>query len=83
MKRPLRFSVLIFLVLAGCESGSQKSTTSDPCELRFEQITSTPWFATHLALDRHTGRMCRTWDWMQPNTYGISSENTPTCDSLK
>jgi uncharacterized protein YceK len=85
--------LLAVAAMAGCDTVSQQ-TKSDPCEMRFEQIVSTPWLATHMALDRHTGKMCRTWDWPRTNISPFTGkpytspgphmgDDTPTCDSLK
>ena len=52
-------------------------------EMPFEVQADGPWPESHLATDTKTGRLCRTWDWEQPNNFWhITRENTRTCASL-
>lgn len=65
-----------------CGSDTTTPQTRE-CPDQFELRTDTPWTESHLASDLRSGRLCRTWDWEQPNNiWGITRENTPTCASL-
>lgn len=65
-----------------CGAGDTTPQTKQ-CPDQFQLRTDTPWTESHLASDLRSGRLCRTWDWEQPNNmWGITRENTPMCASL-
>jgi len=66
---------------AVCSREASPQPTKD-CPDQFQLHAESPWTESHLASDTKTGQVCRTWDWEQPNMWGITRANTPTCESL-
>jgi hypothetical protein len=78
-------AVLAFLVIGSCGSKEPITATSPPaepkCADRFRPLQQGPWAQSHLAFNTLTGRMCRTWDWLQPNAWGVTPQNLPVCST--
>ncbi len=83
-------SLLTLGSLAGCDQFSQAPTKREnPCAAvsrsgdpqRFKTVEVYPvGMRQNLALDSHTGQMCRTWNW-QTNGGRSPSNHFPTCAS--
>src|ERR1043165_5346534 len=77
-------AVLAFLVIGSCGSKEPITATSPPaepkCADRFRPLQQGPWAQSHLAFNTLTGRMCRTWDWLQPNAWGVTPQNLPPAE---